>query len=316
MVVYRVATEHTRHRGAGSLIQMGYIFLVIALFSGVTKGYCGKKTSQHTSSFRLSVFANVIRTLLCTAIGFAVTLLEGSIYFITPSVNLLLITALSGISTAIFVVSWLISVRKSAYMLMDIFLMVGVLVPLVLSMLFFNETIRPSQWVGILILLIATIIMCSYNNNIKAKITLPTFLLLMACGIANGITDFSQKLFVKALPDIPVSIFNLYTYIFAAITLIITHLLLKPNDSMQPKRVVKSIFGYIFIMALCLFLNSYFKTIAAATLSSVILYPLNQGASLVLSSIMAAGIFKEKLTAKVVLGMITSFIGLLIINVL
>lgn len=295
---------------------MGYIFLVIALFAGAAKGYCGKMTSQHTSGFGSSVYANVIRTLLCIVIGFAVILLEGSIHFLTPSANLLLITTLSGISTAIFVVLWLILVRKSAYMLMDIFLMIGVLVPLVLSTCFFNETISLSQWGGILILLIATIIMCSYNNSIKAKITLPTFLLLMACGIANGITDFSQKLFIKTLPDIPVSIFNFYTYIFAAITLIAIYLLQKPKDSKQTKCAVESIFGYIFIMAICLFLNSYFKTLAAATLSSIILYPLSQASSLALSSIMAAVIFKEKFTAKVVIGMITAFIGLLIINLL
>lgn len=295
---------------------MGYFFLVIALFTGATKGYCGKKTSQHTSGFGLSVFANVIRTLLCIVIGFIVILLEGSVHFIIPGANLLLITTLSGISTAIFLVLWLILVRKSAYMLMDIFLMIGVLIPLVLSTRFFNESIRLSQWGGILILLIATIIMCSYNNSIKAKITLPTFLLLMACGIANGITDFSQKLFVKTLPNIPVSIFNFYTYIFAAITLIITYLLLKPKDSKQTKRVVKSIWGYIFIMAICLFLNSYFKTLAAATLNAIILYPFNQASSLVLSTIMAAVIFKEKFTAKVALGIITAFIGLIFINLL
>ena len=297
-------------------MQMGYLFLVIALFAGAAKGYCGKKTSQYTGGVRLSVFANVIRTLLCIAIGFAVILLEGSIRFIIPSTHLLLITALSGISTAFFVVSWLISVRKNAYMLMDIFLMVGILVPLILSALFFNETIRLSQWVGILVLLIATMIMCSYNNSIKAKITLPTFLLLVACGISNGITDFSQKLFIKALPDTPVSIFNFYTYIFAAIPLIITCLFLKPNGHEHPKTVLKSIFGYIFIMAICLFLNSYFKTLAAATLSSVILYPLNQSAALILSSIMASVLFQEKLKSTAVLGIIMAFVGLVIINVL
>ena len=70
------------------------------------------------------------------------------------------------------------------------------------------------------------------------------------------------------------------------------------------------------MMALCLFANSYFKTLAAGYLSAVLLYPLNQGCALILSAFMSATLFKEKLTLKAVIGMITAFAGLLIINLL
>ena len=38
---------------------MGYIFLLISLFAGTLKGYCGKKTSNYTSSFGNAVFADL-----------------------------------------------------------------------------------------------------------------------------------------------------------------------------------------------------------------------------------------------------------------
>jgi small multidrug resistance pump len=69
-------------------------------------------------------------------------------------------------------------------------------------------------------------------------------------------------------------------------------------------------------MAICLFVNSYFKTLAASSLSSVILYPLNQGMSLVLSSAMAAVVFKERLNLKAIIGIFAAFAGLLIINLM
>ena len=69
-------------------------------------------------------------------------------------------------------------------------------------------------------------------------------------------------------------------------------------------------------MSVCLFMNSFFKTKAATYLTSAQLYPLNQGCGLMLSSVMAALFFKEKLTAKCVIGLITAFAGLLIINLL
>ena len=69
-------------------------------------------------------------------------------------------------------------------------------------------------------------------------------------------------------------------------------------------------------MSVCLFANSYFKTLAAGILPSAKLYPLNQGASLILSSFMSMIFFKEKMTGKCIIGIILSFIALLVINLL
>ena len=192
---------------------MGYLFLIIALFAGVTKGYCGKKTSGYTNSFRDAILANTIRMILCTAIGLVIILASEGFSALKPSPEIILISALSGISTAIFVVSWLISVKKSAYMMLDIFLMFGVLIPLVASNVFFNEVIKPTQWLGIAVLLAAVVIMCSYNNSIKEKITLPSFALLIICGIASGIADFSQKVFTNCFFSLSVKLSNFSIYV-------------------------------------------------------------------------------------------------------
>lgn len=295
---------------------MGYLFLVFALLAGVTKGYCGKKTSGFLSGFRDSMMANMIRMGLCIVIGFLIVLFGSDLQALAPSGKLLLISALSGVFTSVFVVSWLVSVKKSAYMMLDVFLMLGVLIPLLASSIFFRERIDLTQWIGIAILFVAVIIMCSYNNSIKEKLTLPALLLLIACGAANGIADFSQKLFVKQLPEVPASVFNFYTYVFAAITLVIAYLLMKPQGQETGKANFKKVAGYILVMAICLFANSFFKTLAANHLDSVLLYPLNQGAALILSSAMSALLFKEKLTAKCIIGLVIAFVSLIIINVL
>jgi len=295
---------------------MGYLFLFIALLAGSTKGYCGKKTSGYTKSLNDAVFANTLRMVICAIIGFFLVIANDGIAMLKPSVELLLVSALSGISTAIFVVTWLISVKKSAYMMLDVFLMLGVLVPLILGKIFFSESIKITQWLGIAILFIAVLIMCSYNNSIKTKIDLPSLILLLICGISNGITDFSQKLFVKTIENSSAASFNFYTYIFTAAILLVTLFVTKEKDNTSDKQNQKKIFGYILVMAVCLFMNSYFKTLAANHLSSVLLYPLNQGCALILSTLMATILFKEKLTLKAIVGIVTAFIGLLIINLL
>lgn len=297
---------------------MGYLFMVIALFSGAVKGYCGKKTSSSMADTKDAMLANTLRMLFCIVIGFTIVAFQDSTESLKISRSMLLISLLSGISTSVFVVSWLISVKKGAYMMLDVFLTLGTLIPMCLSSLLFSEQIKPTQWIGLAILLISVIIMCSYNNSIKEKMSIASFLLLVLCGAANGFADFSQKLFVKSESGFSSAVFNFYTYVFSAAVLLICFIFLssKAGDTKSSAVKIKSVFGYILIMSLCLFLNSYFKTLAAAHIPAAQLYPLMQGAALILSTFMSAIFFKEKPTAKCILGIVIAFVGLIFINVM
>ena len=300
---------------------MGYLFLAVSVFSGAVKGFCGKKTSSYVSGSRDAVLANLIRMLLCSAIGFIFLLAGRNLNAIVPDGRLLPVAALSGVTTSVFVICWLIAVRKSAYMMLDVFLMPGVVVTLILSNLFFGEAVRPMQWLGIAVLFVAVLLMCGYNNSFKAKISPASFMLLILCGLANGLTDFSQKLFVRQAPDTPISVFNFYTYLFSAAVLLLAYIIAaakaKRTEPVAPtQNHIRQIFGYIAVMSVCLFLYSYFKTKAAGLLDAVLLYPLSQGCSIVLSTVMAAVFFREKLTPKGLIGIVTAFFGLILINLL
>ena len=71
---------------------------------------------------------------------------------------------------------------------------------------------------------------------------------------------------------------------------------------------------YVAIMAVCLFANSYFKTLAAGRLAAVVLYPMTQGLSLIASAGMSALFFREKVTLRVALALLLAFPALLCIN--
>ena len=301
---------------------MGYLFLALARAAGITKGYCGKKTSFAIKSNSDSMIINTLRMLACILIGFALLAIPNDLAALYTTPLMLLITALSGIASAMFVVSWLLSVKSGAYMMVEVFLLLGVTVPIILCRIFFDEHIGLWQIIGIAILLVAVYIMCTYNTSIKGKMSLASLLLLLLCGISNGLADFSQKWFVRTYPEGSVAAFNFYTYAFAAVTLIIAYLAFRAADvrgenrPRAPHKVIKPIWIYVAVMAVCLFANSYFKTVAAQHLDAVKLYPLNQGGAVILSLLMSALIFKEKINAKCIVGISLSFVALLMINLL
>ena len=120
------------------------------------------------------------------------------------------------------------------------------------------------------------------------------------------------------MQGVPASVFNLYTYIFAAIVLFAFYMLYKADSSSEgsTRRYLPIMYVYILIMAVCLFGNSFFKTLAATKLDAVALYPLHQGGSMMLGTAMSAFFFKEKVTPKSITGTAITFFGLLIINLL
>lgn len=297
---------------------LGYIFVAIALAAGATKGFCGKKTSGYVEETKDAMFVNFIRMLFCIVIGFGMLAFGGKTSLLAIDAKTFGITLFSGVSTAFFVVSWLLAIKRGAYMTVEIFLMLSVVVTLVMSFFAFGEMIKPTQWAGLVVLICAVYIMCSYNNSLKGKMSCKTFLLLVFCGLMNACSSFSQKLFAKG--DGNVAVFNFYTYVFSAIVLGICYLVLRKNNADGQKTsamdIFKKIRGYVVIMASCLFINSYFMTMAASKLDASMLYPLTQGCSLVLSTLMAAVFFKEKLNIKAVTGIVLAFVALVIINVL
>ena len=298
---------------------IGYLFLALALMAGVTKGYCGKKSGGTLVLVSDAMLVNTVRMTACIIIGLVLIALRNGWSALTLDTTVLLISALSGICTSLFVVSWLLSIRTGAFMMVDVFLIMGILIPLVMCAILFDEPIIPIQWAGFAVLIIAGCIMCSYNAKIKGKLTLRAFLLLVLCASSYGCIDLSQKLFVNLAPKTDNSVFQLYTYIFAALTLIICGLIFRANEKKthelrSPIAVVKPIIIYVAVMAICLYVNSYFKTAAAAHLDAAQIYPLHQGGTLVLAMFMAAIFFDEKITVRSIIGVILSVIALVMIN--
>ena len=297
---------------------MGYLFLAGALLAGVSKGFCGKKVGNYASGYRDASFVNLLRMLFCTVLGLGMMFVQGS-DFSLPSADMLWISVLSGVTTSAFVIFWLISVKNGSYMMLDVFLMLGVGMTVGCGFLFLKETPRWNQIVGFVLLVIAAWIMTSYNTSLKGKPTAKGILTLLACGAANGLTDFSQKLFTHRIPKGSIAEFSLYTYLFAAATLLIVWLFFAQKDrraGIKSEPLPKVVILLVGLMSVFLFLNSYLKTKAATYLDSALLYPLNQGAALILSMVMAAVFFKEKITPKCLLGIGVAFGALLIINLL
>lgn len=283
------------------------------------KGWCGKKTSGIVSSFQGTILFCAVRMLLCALIGGGIILLSHDVNGFSAGRVTLASAAVAGIASATFVSSWLIAVRNGSYMMVDVFLTLGVAVPLAGCRIVYGEPLMAKQFIGMILLVLAAIVLSSYNTSIgKSKLTLRSMVTLMLCGLANGTGSFCQKIFSYESID-SVYVYNFYTYVFSFIALIVVlmitfskHRNVLPNKANAASKLRLS--GYLFIMSLSMFLNTLFITMAAKQLPASELYPLTQGGILVMSMIMSAVFFGEKITKKCVIGCMMVFAALLLIN--
>ena len=295
---------------------MGYLHIATALLFGQIKGYCGKKQSMYIAGIRDAAVSNFLRMLCCVATSLVLLALGGQLGLLRVDAGFLLTALLAGIANAGLVVFWLAAVRGNAYILVDVCGMVGVIVPLLLCRVFFDERIRLIQWIGYALLCTAVWVMCAYGASLKGRKMSPgEYLLLIAYGLFNGMTNFAQKLFVNVCPDGSKSVFNFYTFLFAALVIGCVLIFLSRGKEYTPCPV-KKIWPFIVIMAVSLFANAYFNTAAAEILPAVQLYPLMQGGGLICSLLLAAIFFGEKITKRSVVGIVLCFSALLMINLL
>ena len=295
---------------------MGYLLLSIALLTNNIKGYCGKKMSRYSAKLNDTLLICFFRMLMCIGTSAIILAVTGGFLGFEITSKLIAYAAFSGISTAILVAAWLFAANSSGYMMLEVFQMLGVGVTMLMSLMIHSEEITVRDIIGFCVLVFAAYLM---HAGTKVKPTLKTLAVVILCGLANGMTDFSQKAFIYSGLETTTAQFQLCSYVFATVTLIVLYTAMTVGKKKQDKdsgavAILKKTWYFVLIMAICLYANSFFKTEAANYLSAAKLYTLSQGGTMAIGTLMSAFLFKEKLTLKAYASIVITFVGLLIIN--
>jgi len=292
---------------------MGYIFLLIALIAGTTKGFLGKKLSNTVVTHRQSVFVNLIRMILCIVISIGVLLVQSGGFRIVIDIPALIFGSMAGVTLSVFTVTWLMSMRHGVYMLVSVAQTFGMVITLVGSFLVFREKIGWQQILGVGILIAAVLVTASYSRSQKGRLTVKAVILLILCGVSCGLYDFSQKLFT-AFSTAEISTLNLLTYIAAAMVLFLFFMISEADAQIKTKELFRKTIWNVMAASVCLFVNSYFMALSTRYLTATQLYPVSRAGGMIAAALMSAIFFGEKITLRCVAGISLSFIAILLLK--
>lgn len=294
---------------------MGYLYLAISKFCGAAKMAAMKNCGNADDSTGTSVKVNAVRSgiiLVVSVIVFAVSR--------AATADGVWIAALSGVSNALNMLSWLVCATAVSLCIVETFVMIGsVVVPLALSpLLYAGETVSAAQWAGAGVILAAVVLFCVGRD---VKFGKKGIVWIAVCTLSSAGCNVTAKLYAVRAGSEYVAFFNLVTFVIvfaffavvAAITVLKNRKKTDPAADSEPVEgsgraeekdpqpreffgLPKRTYFRIAIAAVGMYATNYFMTLAAGALPSGVLYPLSYGAGFVLTAIMDAVFFKQKLT--------------------
>lgn len=235
-------------------------------------------------------------------------LLTGVDYTFTPYGSIWWGIIVGGISGFFFFFSFIYyqkSVKENGVGISGTFAKLGILIPMIFSIILWREFPSVFQWIGIALSIISILIVNLSPKSLEKFDIKPTIILLFIFG---GMAEFSNKIYQQYALNQYKDIF-LFAIFFVAflISIIFT---LQDRSKINKKDILTGL-----AVGIPNLFSSFFLILSLDTLKATIAFPIYSAGSIVLINIGGLLIFKEKIANKnkVAIGLI--IIGLVLINI-
>ena len=291
---------------------MGYLFIGIILVMKALQGAFNKQTSLDLNCKRHYISYSLYKSSVSAGFGIILLLITGTTLSFDPQT--LAISTLAGISMGFSGICALAALKSGTISLCTLVSAAGLLVPSILGIFLFGEAVSPLQGLGVLILFFAAYLLVGCSKDLYGKLKLKTVFFLLGSLLFNGSTMLAQKMFTYYVPKGSASVFSMWSFaISATVFLVILSFFGKGKKSEKIKFPPK-LYLYGAILAVALFTINQLATMASALIPSIILFTLVNGGGLLIITVIAALLYREKITLKSGSGIVLGISALLIIN--
>ncbi len=302
-----------------------FLLLLGTLMSGVyaiglkpAMARCRTHAATEFFNGATTLFSTLCAVLLC-AIASAFRLpLEG-----------ILTAAIFGVIFSATVFFNLLALDYGPLSLTNLIINFSLVVPLVYGFAFLGESITLLRVVGIALFAVCMFLFCNPFGKAGGErgASLKWFLLTLASFVTNGMLMIIQKNYALKTDNAYAESFLLYSYLFATLTSVLLGLILQlvrrgstPSSIPNGKPAVggKSFFwtmaGLALLVGVSNFGLNYAVILLATRMDAAIVYPVIQGGGPVIVTIASRFLFKEKLDAVKLIGVILGCIALVLLN--
>ena len=277
------------------------VFLCLAILSSCAIALF-MRISANKVTAKLSMLS--VNYLICSLLGAAYAGFD----LICPDISGFSTTvALGVVGGVLFLVSFMLlqwNTARNGIVLSSVFMKLGLLVPMTLSVLFFHEVPTWSQITGFCIALIAIVLINANKENSKNRFRWELLVLLLMGGGADAMTKIFEVLGPAALSN------QFLFYIFAVALVLCAILVVYKKERPGIREVL---FGAA--IGIPNFFSSKFLLRSLADLPAVVVYPSFSIATMLTTTLVGVFFFKERLQKLQWLALIAIVAALCLLNI-
>lgn len=289
---------------------MLYFLLFLSTATATAKSVIFKKVGVNIQSKRVLTASNCVSfltaalvALICGGFNFS-ALLSISSY----SILLSLFFAISLVTTYLAQIR---AMSLSNASTTSLIYSCGFLIPIFFSFFAYNETVSVVQIVSIVFLIFSLVLIINPQKTGGFSLKWLLLSVLAACG--SGTTAVLQKIHQRSIFANEFPSLLTFAFLFAAIILFVISLFVKREDTderLDKKNTITSVFSGTFVGVL-----NMLNISLAGKIPAVILFPIYNIGSTILSSIICAVTFKEKTNRRQIIGVCIGLIAILFIGI-
>lgn len=234
-------------------------------------------------------------------------LLSQENYVLSPYSSMVwgaLVGSIAGIFFFLSFVFYQKSVRENGAGLSGAFSKIGILVPMILSIILWKEIPTRLQWMGI-ILAVASILLVNLSKEDPEKIDVKYRLILLF--LFGGLAEFSNKIYQQYALNQYRDVFLFFVFFVAF--LISIFYTFKEKGQISKKDILTG-----FAVGIPNLFSSYFLILALDSLKTSVVFPIYSAASILMITLGSFIIFKEKINNKNKVAIVLTIIALVMIN--
>lgn len=294
------------------MLEYSYLFLILLL--RLPQNLFNKRTSGIVSGAPAYFAYGAYRYLLSGGMALILLLIGGG--FSGFSLKALAISALGAVALGSNLYFGLEALKSGAMVLSSMAGSAGLLLPCIFGIFLFDEPMSLIQLAGIILLIFSGWLLIGYSKELTGSFTVRTMMLLLGSMLSNGLTMVAQKMFSKYLPEVSVSMFSFLAFGLVGVGMCVGLIpqTVRKENRREIAELPKKLWWYGAGLAVILLLINQLSTIAARVIPSAIMFPINDGGATIVTALTAAIVFKEKLTAKSVSGLVLGITALIVIN--
>lgn len=281
-----------------------YILLVISMLAavagGMAKTYYSGRIAKNTADY---YFSNAIGSLIVAL----VLVIWGGIG--TISVFTVVLGIIFGTVSVFQQITYLKALKTGPMSYTSVILSLSTIIPTLSGMLFWNEIITVTQYIGIVLMIVCFLLSIDNGENTK-KVSAKWMLYCVIAFICTGLIGVMQKYHQSSVHASELNGFLVIAFAFSFVYSIVAYFIVKKRENISTGISGPSISMWIFILCgITAAVNNKLNLYLSGVMDSAIFFPLINGLGLVAMTIAAVLVFKEKLSTKRWIGLLIGTIA-------